>query len=74
MIRKRHPYIGQYIQITYCWCTAPAYWNLKPGTIHKIVRAPEGFKNHKKCIWVRGEGAFCSLQQDEFKFIIHRIK
>ena len=73
MIRKHHPYIGHYIKITYCWCGNPTYFNLKPGTIHKIVRAPDGGKNSKRCVWVRGIGGFCSLQQEEFIFIIHRL-
>jgi REP element-mobilizing transposase RayT len=73
-MKRLHPYIGRYIKITYCWCCAPSYFNLQPNTIHKIVRAPEGFKNSKNCVWVRGIGAFCSLQKEEFNFIIYRQK
>ena len=69
---RTNPYIGRFIKITYCWCCAPAYFPLQPGTIHKVVRAPEGFKNSENCVWVRGLGAFCSLQKEEFNFIIHR--
>ncbi len=69
MVRTKNPFIGKLIKITECWCKAPSYWSMEPGSIHIVVEPPPNCKNSKNTIWVNGMNEPVSLLKEEFEFI-----
>lgn len=54
------------IEIIQCTAVGKAFENLKPGTIHTVIDAPEGANNNGG-VWVMGEGEPVKVLHREYK-------
>lgn len=58
------------IQVTKCHAFGESFNNLKPGSVHEVIPAPQGYKNDKRdCVWVMGVGEPVLLLRGEYKVL-----
>ena len=58
---------GDKIEITVCTALGRTFSNLVPGSIHEIVKPPQGYVNDQNGVWVMGIGKKVRVFSNEFK-------
>lgn len=57
------------IKIDFCHANGPQFRNLRPGSIHRVVTPPDGYKNDHTGMWVMGVGEPVKVLTEEFSVI-----
>lgn len=65
---REDTFIGIRIQVRECSAKGPAFKNITPKSIHRIVPAPKNYVNGGTGCWVMGTGEPVMLLWDEFTF------
>lgn len=61
------PVIPTEIEIVFCSAYGEKFKNLIPGSKHKVVTPPDGYKNDRTGVWVMGIGEPVRVLTREFK-------